>query len=155
MSEPEELELIESPPLPRDLREVENASNVLTNFHGDGDESWAFVSRCKGVECGKGESLINTPFELKYWLLHHARVRNKQTHEVSTLIRTVLVSADGHAFAFVAESIIDSLRDLIQFKGRGPYDPPLPIVIKSGTSGGGNRFYTIEPMPRRQKAARG
>lgn len=146
----EELELIEAEPFGGELIDFDQAPPFMTNYHcGDPMERWAFCARVTGADCKKGKEMVNMPFRLKWWFVHEALVKDRETGEPRKQLRSVLIDDQGNSFGFVAQSMIASLRMLIGNLGHGPYDPPIAIVVKSGTSNDGGNFYTIEPAPRR------
>lgn len=125
------------------------APATIHNFQGSAQEVWEKVSFARSVSCRPGNELINNVFPLSYWLCHEAYV-NKETGR-QQCVRTVLMDATGTCYGFMSNGVYDSLRDLVQALGPGPYDPPINITVRSKDKEGGRRVYTIEPAPRRSE----
>lgn len=123
------------------------APATIHNFTGTDQEKWEKVSFSRSVSCRKGSELINATFPLSYWLCHEAWV-NKENGHKQKVVRTVLMDATGTCYGFTSNGVYDSLRDLVQALGPGPYEPPINITVRSKDVGQ-RRVYTIEPAPRR------
>lgn len=136
---------------PRDLTNFKSDSAIpasINNFVGTPQEIWELVSFAKGASCRDGADMIDQTLPLKHWMVHEVQVRKSDT-VTAKAIRTVLMDATGAAYGFVSNGVYDSLRDMVQSLGPGPYDPAINITVRQRERAGGRRVYTIEPAPRR------
>lgn len=119
---------------------------AIHNFDGDAQGVWRMTAAATGPSCGDGESILNAPFPLKYYLCHEAVVNNPDKGPVR-VVRTVLIDPTGNAFGFTSSGVYDSLRMLVDALGPGPYDPAVMIQVSSRQGKAGRKFYAIEPAP--------
>ncbi len=138
---------------PRDLSGFNTRDNKpasIHNFQGDAMAVWELVSFAKGASCRDGSSLIDQTLPLKWWMVHEVVVNNPDKGPVKA-VRTVLMDPSMNAYGFVSNGIYDSLRDLIEAAGPGPYDPAVNVAIRQRQKQSGRKVYTLEPAPRRQE----
>lgn len=114
------------------------------NFSGDPVEQWRLTCFATGVDCKKGAEIVDQVFGLKNWFIHEIELPNDRG-EYTKAIRTVLIDGAGNAYGFVSQGIYKALELMVSHLGKEPFDPPLPIVVKSRSHGGGRKYYSIEP----------
>ncbi len=136
---------------PRGLSEFRSENGqgaAIHNFVGDPYEVWQKVSYATGAGCKPGHELVDQTFPLSYWFIHEVSINNPEKGP-QRCVRTVLLDPSGNAYGFVSNGVYDSLRLMVASIGEGPYDPPIPITIRSRDKASGRRIYTLEPAPRR------
>lgn len=139
---------------PRDLvnfKDPDRAPAAIHNFVGTPQEIWERLSFSKGASCRDGSEMIDQTFPLSYWMVHEVHPK-RDNGETVKAIRTVLMDQRGTAYGFTSNGVYDSLRDLVQSMGPGPYDPPVNITVRQRERPGGRRVYTIEPAPKRSES---
>ncbi len=115
------------------------------NFDGDKMRKWQLVAFATGSEVSSGDEWAGKEFDLKYWLIHSARINGKTPGEVIDALRTVLVSPDGEAIAFVSDGIAIALQRMVRHIGMGPYVPPIRVKVVKIKTRNGNTYFKIEP----------
>ena len=116
----------------------------LHNFTGDQHEQWRMASFATGTDCKPGADIVDQVFSLKYWFVHMIDLTNQQG-EMVRVPRTVLIDGADNAYGFVSEGVYKSLRTMVSYLGKEPFDPTIPIVVKSQQNSGGRKFYNIQP----------
>jgi hypothetical protein len=129
----------------RNLVELESQPSVVHNFDGDKMRVWSLLSYATGPSCHRGEECLNKPLALRNWLVHLVHIA-KEDGTVVQCLRTVLVDNKGECYGFVSDGVFTSLRMLISTLGKGPYDPPIGVIVRQQSVSGGKRFYVIEPQ---------
>jgi hypothetical protein len=86
------------------------------------------------------------PFHVVTWGVKKVAVRDGQSGEMLPAVRTVLFDPDCETLAFVSQGALLSLDMLRTRYGDGPYQPPIPCVIKEVKTRAGWRIYKIVPI---------
>jgi hypothetical protein len=72
-------------------------------------------------------------------------VADDKTGEVNDTVRTVLLDADGKAYAAISDGLIGSLRDVFGIMGQpSTWPEPLPVKVVEKRGRSGFRFMKIE-----------
>lgn len=78
----------------------------------------------------KGNTLINTEFEISHYIAHPVAIPNKETGEVFPAVRMVFPQKDGKPVAFVSIGVLQSMQDLKFVTGREPpWEPPIRVKL--------------------------
>jgi hypothetical protein len=123
----------------------DTAAAPIHNFEGDGMEQWRWTALAKNGVHGKIEDARGKDIPLRYFYVHPVRINGPTAGEIVDTVRCVLFSTAGVSYAFVSEGVAQSLADLVQAIGFGPWETPPLIQIKEGTTRQGRRFYSIVP----------
>ena len=76
--------------------------------------------------------------------MHTAQITKPETGQVIDVPRIVLLSDDLRSLQFTSVGIMDSLMQLVEFMGEGPYSPPLEVRIRKIKTPAGHT-YSFEP----------
>ena len=117
---------------------------AVNNFDGTPINRWDLELLSTGADCLKGSEMIGEKIRIKYYYLHRVELADQHTGEIISTIRTVLISPDRIAVAFISEGIAKSLYSTITHLGKGPYDPPLEVSVRQISTGSGRRYYLLE-----------
>lgn len=121
------------------------AGDCLHNFDGDKMQVWKLSALATGPQCLSADDCANRVIKIRYWYVHRIEMVNKETGEVMTPMRVVLIDSDGNAFGFVSNGVFQSLSQLVNIVGRGPYDPPLELRIVSTKLASKRSMLSIVP----------
>lgn len=136
-----------------EAREAVNPWNV-TVPREDRDELWTTIpigtdeGRFIFQEALEGEVAgfdghINKIFDCVHLLVHPVDVTDKETGEVQTLPRMVLIGPKGEMVACVSRGATQSIRRVAINFGRPPWNPPLPLDIGQRDVGENRRMYFL------------
>jgi len=117
----------------------------LANFSGDRNEKLQLLMKCKN-DALKGADHLNKTINLKHWMVHEVEVMEKDSGELNTCYRVVLVDADGTAYAFVSGVLAKSIRDIFQTHGTNVLEPPISVQVKQKSLRGAHRCYVLAPI---------
>lgn len=88
---------------------------------------------------------LNETIELVHIVAQAVTIADDKTGEVTETVRTILLAADGSAYAAVSEGILGSLRDIFGIMGQPDTWPePLPVKVVEKRGRSGFRFMKIE-----------
>jgi hypothetical protein len=121
-------------------------NRVLTNFTGDARESFAFRMKCINA-AGGGDASVGKVIPVRNWLVHEVEFTNEETGEVVKTFRTVLVSPDGEAVAFVSQGVANGVRQIFSEFGTEPLDPPLLCRVEQRSTSKKRRVYVLIVVP--------
>ncbi len=71
---------------------------------------------------------VNQPLEIVDVMAHPVDLVDEESGELTTAIRTILISKDGEAYAAVSEGIRSSIARLVQICGQAPWSPALKVT---------------------------
>lgn len=89
---------------------------------------------------------FSEPFYFTTWACKKVLIRDSKTGGEVPAVRTVLFDPEFETLAFVSEGALASLDMIRTRKGDGPYDPPIPVVVKEVKTRAGWRIYKIIPV---------
>lgn len=89
---------------------------------------------------------LEVPFLMKWWVLKKIELPDMESGEMQSLVRSVFISPDKETLSFVSVGIIGSLDLLRHLKGDGPYDPPIPVLVKLERTRAGFNLFRIRPQ---------
>jgi hypothetical protein len=117
-------------------------TKVLTNFQGSNREVFAFRMKCINAS-GGGDAAVGQVIDVRHWLVHEVEFTNEETGEVVKTLRTVLVSPDGSAVAFVSQGVAGGIRQIHSEFGLDPLDPPLRCRVEQRSTAKKRRVYVL------------
>jgi hypothetical protein len=118
----------------------------LTNLDDSKPDHQDLIARAMNGRCLAADDVINLPMDLVAAICHPAESVDEETGEVSTWPRTVLVLADGTLVAFGSRGIVKALQMLTRFHGRGPWYPPVKVVLRQQKVAENKRWYYLEQV---------
>lgn len=118
---------------------------AIHNYSGTAEQMFIFTSKCTGSEVLRGSEHIGEPIQLRYWYVFPVQFEAIDG-ELTTGLRTVLVSADGKVYGYGSTGIASSLLRVVQAYGPGPYVDPIPLRMTETQTQRGHRFYRLEPL---------
>ena len=86
-------------------------------------------------------------FPLKYWAVGRRAMENPETGEMEVRPWLALIDADGKTLGCQSQGAIRSLEEIVRLLGPGPYDPPLPVLVKHTRLSGNRPYYILIPQP--------
>ena len=125
---------------------VDAAISVVNNFDGDKLYRWQLEQLCKGKQCGKADDLLGKMTEIRYVYFHPCEIVDAEDGEVSTMIRTVIMTPDLKATGFVSAGVATSMMGLFKLFDGKPFEPAVKVKIEQKTTRLGRRIYVVEPV---------
>lgn len=127
----------------------------LTNLDDQNPDHQATIARAMNGQTLAASDVINLEMDLAAAICHPVETVDEETGEVGVWPRTVLVLADGTLVAFGSRGIVKSLQLLSRFCGRGPWLPPLKVILRQQTLGEKKRWLYLERVaPKREQVFR-
>lgn len=133
-----------------------NVGGVASNIPLTGREGLAMAMRCTSQPTVPGESVVLTPFPVRYYYAHGIELTDQRTGEVQSRVRIVFVSPEGETTSFASDGVLDSLDMIRRFIGDGPYDPPVRVrAVKVATRRGNTvtKLEVVDDEPTAQSPA--
>jgi hypothetical protein len=90
------------------------------------------------------DDLRGDTFPVKYWYVHKTDVRKRDSNEMVQVDRVVLLSEDFRSVQFTSRGILDSLMQMVDCIGEGPYDPAEVVAFRKIKTPAGST-YSMEP----------
>jgi len=118
--------------------------NAIHNYRGSAENMFKFTTICTGSHCKQGGDFVGEVVPVKYWYIYPVQFEAADG-ELTSGIRTVLVTADLQAFGFGSGWIATSLLRAIEAYGIGPYDPPIALRITGTKTRKGRVMLSLEP----------
>lgn len=125
---------------------VESATSVVHNFEGTPLRKWQLEQLCKGKGCKSANDILNDKIAIRYVYFHPCEVIEPDGGEITTMIRTVLVTPELMAVGFVSTSVATSMMQLHKLFDGKPFDPPVLVSITQKETRRGHRIYVVEPV---------
>ncbi len=91
---------------------------------------------------------INREFALADVTMHPIRFTSDETGELVNTVRVLLHLDDGRVIDFRSEGILRSLYLIFRFKGKPPYKPALPLLLKRIPTSENRSMYALETVAR-------
>lgn len=110
-------------------------------------EGKILLFRCMQGSDTTAENMVNEPFKLVNYVMHPAEMISRQDGELIDLERCVMITDSGVTISTASSSIVRGVKMLLAMYGKAPFDPPIPVKIKSSPGKNGNRFLTLELLP--------
>lgn len=118
----------------------------INNFDGDERQQFALQMLAQSASgAGGNENVMGKPFDVRYWMVHEIELTDDETGELITTYRTVLISPNHEAIAFVSAGIARGVHSIFQRFGRTPLDPPLSVVPTVKMTQKKRRIYVLVP----------
>lgn len=118
---------------------------IHTTLPSRSKEERAAVVALRNADWVRGNSLINTEFEISHYIAHPVSLVDKETGELVPQVRLVFPQLDGKPIAFVSNGVLGSMRDLVFVTGREPpWDPPIRVKLLRLPSSPPNFIFKLE-----------
>jgi len=117
----------------------------LDNFDGQPNEKWKLKALATGPHCKTFDDIGDRELEIRYFYVHPIRLDGATLGEYVDTLRTVLIDANGDAFAFVSTVLARDLANMVQTFGLQPWNPPIRVKITVSPGKSGHKFYNIVP----------
>lgn len=125
----------------------------LTNFVGDGWDRILFLSKVTQEECVPSDESLGHEINVVYYHMRCLTKADEETGEMKPFIRTVLLDADGTAYEFGSDGIVESMRMIFGSFPIGRLDPPVTVVPRSARTKRGRTRYFLEPIRKEEPKA--
>lgn len=87
---------------------------------------------------------LNLPIGLVNVVAQVVTVTDAVTGDPKDVVRTILIAADGEAYAATSDGIQGSLRDIFGILGEpSTWNEPLPVMVTENKGNGGRKFFKI------------
>lgn len=87
---------------------------------------------------------LNETIFLEHVIAQAIEIKDSETGQPVTVVRTVLIDADGTAYAAMSTGIVRSMQTLFSIVGQpGTWPQPLPIIVSEKKSTGVRKFFTV------------
>ena len=88
---------------------------------------------------------LDETIDLVHVVTQAVTIADDKTGEERDVVRVILLSADGSAYAAVSDGLLGSLRDVFGIMGHpSTWAEPLPVKVVEKRGRSGYRFYKIE-----------
>lgn len=126
------------------LEQVFSTQNALfSTFKGDSSEVKISIARAMETE-NKLSSMVGKTINWKDFIAYPVDMLDKDTGEVSTKIRSIIIDANGSAYASVSNIIGKDVNRLFSIFGYcGTWESPLAITVKMHNPNPKSVFYTL------------
>ena len=126
------------------LEQVFSTQNALfSTFKGEGSEVKISIAKAMETE-NKLSSMVGKTINWKDFIAYPVDMIDKDTGEVSVKIRSIIIDADGSAYASVSNIIAKDINRLFSIFGYcGTWDKPLAITVKMHNPNPKSVFYTL------------
>lgn len=118
---------------------------TFDNFDGDDRQKWLLAGLAQSPDCKGGDDCINTEIAVQYVYLHPISIYDEKTGRYSDALRTVLITDDRIAYAFVSGGIAKGVMDMMRYNSKGPWNPPLKVKITRVKTTGARSTYSLGP----------
>lgn len=117
----------------------------FNNFDGDDMARWKLSALATDGEAVRKEDCIGKIIDVKYIYIHVIQLADAKTGEVTDSPRTVLIDADGKAYAFVSSGIAMAAARMFMTFGRKPFVPAVKMQVKEITTRSRFKMLTMVP----------
>jgi hypothetical protein len=84
---------------------------------------------------GKLTELVNVPIKVTDYVAHEVDLTSKETGEIVTCTRLVLIDVDGSTYQCVSSTLLRSIQTVAYAFGPPPWNPPLEMTVKTRRNG--------------------
>jgi hypothetical protein len=120
----------------------------IFGFDAMKEENEELVFLCDDDATKEWVQHVERPFWLYTWSARRIMMTNKDTKETLPAVRVVLVDADRETMSFVSVGAVASLDLIRTLRGDGPYDKPIPVIVKQVKTGNGFHTYKLKVLPK-------
>lgn len=131
------------PGRPGMISEVFEPQRVWTSLDLKDERNAALYLAAKSAPDFGYEDVQGTEFCVTDAIMHTCQLADRQTGELVTKVRTILITDDGTSIGFVSTGVVNSLRDLMGLYGQLPWKPGRRLRVVQRTTSGGNRVYNL------------
>jgi len=117
-----------------------------TNIDPGGERGLELMLIARSRADMRKEDVIGRTF-LARWAYCHIVVLAAKTGDVVEQIRTVLIAPDGGSVSFCSNGIVGGLDAIIECRGPGPWDPPIPLTVSIDQTRMGYSVATLRLAP--------
>lgn len=95
---------------------------------------------------GKLTELVNTLLKVTDYVAHEVDITSKETGEVATCTRLVLIDDHGETYQCVSSTLLRSIQTVAYAFGPPPWIPPLEMTVKTRRNGE-RSIYWLDVKP--------
>lgn len=117
--------------------------DVLGSLPIDLRQRLRYVSQMSQGVALAGDAAINTPIDVRQWLVHPVELVDEHTGEVVSHQRLVLSDGADVRISTLSPSVVQAWGLVTRTLGDGPYDPPVRVEIREAKSRRGMAFRTL------------
>lgn len=121
------------------------AGNYLFSFDPADPANERLIFAIDDTSTYEAEQFLAKPFNLVNWAVKKIMMPDQETGEMRPQCRTTLIDDKSETLSFVSIGVLLSLDLIRTLRGDGPYDPPIPTIVKSVKTNRGFRLYKIQP----------
>lgn len=121
-------------------------TRAFHNFPDDPKQQWKLSGIASGAKVKSASDVINTEIAIKYFIIEQVRLNGDTPGEFKDALRTVVIDDNDNAVQFVSEGMAKEVMRIVQFFGKGPYEPPLKAMLRQIDVGNNRRTYRLEPV---------
>lgn len=122
---------------------------LWATFDIKSDEGYARLSEYRHGEALALAECLNQTIDVVDVIVEGASTTNPETGEVTSFPLITLIDKDGLAYRCGSTGVFDSLRDLLAWRPKTPWNPPLPVKCVAKKLGGGRRYFVLVYSPRK------
>lgn len=111
-------------------------------FDGTPKNIWRLKALCQTASSGAA-SVAGKTFAVKYYYVHEVQIYEQQGGEYVSAYRVCLVGPNMEIVSFVSQGILTGLASMIEAMGRGPYDPPMEVLVTQVKTRAGHTYNIV------------
>lgn len=127
-----------------ELAVFNGAEGTLLGRIPDSREQKVAMANAMSTATGNFTDLINTEILLTNYFVERKTITDEETGEVRSVVRTVLIDANGQSYNTLSGGVATSLKSIIAVFGpASEWEEPMRVRVRQVQSGKG-RMYTLE-----------
>lgn len=132
--------------------ETGQGGRVWTNLRVKSPKLAAAMVKASGKADFTADDLPGMAMKVCYLIVQSVNLLDKNTGEIVTVPRVVMIDKDGKSCQFCSVGIFGSVKVLVELFGYGPWEPGIPVKLIRGKTSTGNQIFRLEidasePMP--------
>jgi hypothetical protein len=120
-----------------------------TNIDLDTEEGGCLLMDALGDPDYQVPDMKGEPFMARWYIVTPAESVDQETGEISYFPRTVFISPDGKTLVTTSTVVPHRLAAVLEVRGPGPWEPPLPLIIRERRNRDGKGIHHELRMGRR------
>lgn len=117
------------------ITDLTSRTTTFCSMSAESDKEKALLFKAMNNPEKRIGDCINTTIKIKDVFCEIVNCVNKESGEISTCPRTVLIDDKGVAYQAVSIGVFSALKKIIQVFGEPTWEKPIPITVKQITKG--------------------
>lgn len=121
-------------------------ARIITNISNPTPADNVMIINALSVTDARTRDVVGQELPLIGYVAHTVEIVNKQTGEVSTLMRVVMILADGRLISTMSKGVVRTLGYLSKVNPTKKWTPPLMVKIESHPLPEGQSYCTLKQI---------